>query len=423
MGRQAIDMKVFGALQKLAAVALAALLLAAGPARAEGFSALAHVLPGASVLEDAAGGGIAFSLALSQPVPYRMHHLTEPPRLVIDFREVDFSALPPGALRPTARVPALRFGALQPGWSRMVLELDGAYALQSAGMDTAALMARHPGAALLTLRLTPTDAESFAASAAAPEDVLFGGGQASPLPAPRLRGEGPLIVVLDPGHGGIDPGAERDGYRESELMLTFARELEEALLRDGGFTAVLTRDEDVFVSLEARVRQARKASADVFLSLHADALPGGGAAGATVYTLAEEATDAAAAALAERHDRADLLAGVDLSAQDDLIANVLISMARTETTPRTDQLAEALVAGLQESVGRMHRKPRQAAGFSVLKAPDIPSVLIELGFMSNAQDLANLTDAEWRAAAAQGIVSALRAWADEDAAEAPLRRR
>ena len=231
-----------------------------------------------------------------------------------------------------------------------------------------------------------------------------------------------MVVVLDPGHGGIDPGAERDGLRESDLMLTFAFELREALRR-AGFEVVLTREEDVFVSLDARVRVARAAGADVFLSLHADALPDGGAAGATVYTLAEEASDAASAALAERHDRADLLAGVDLTGQDDLIARVLMSVARTETTPRSERLADALVARITERTGRMHRRPHQWAGFSVLRAPDIPSVLVELGFMSNPRDLANLQDPAWRAGFAAAVVAALQDWAVADAAEAPLRRR
>ena len=247
--------------------------------------------------------------------------------------------------------------------------------------------------------------------------------RAEPSAAPVRRGEGPLVVVLDPGHGGIDPGAEAGGLREADLMLTFARELREALVRAGGFEVVLTRDADVFVSLDARVRIARQAGADVFLSLHADALPEGEARGAVIYTLAEEASDAASAALAERHDRADLLAGVDLSDADDLIAGVLMSIARTETQPRTDRLADALVDGVTGAVGRMHRRPRQAAAFSVLRAPDIPSALVELGFMSSPRDLANLRDPDWRARFADGVVAALQGWAAADAADVPLRRR
>ena len=409
----------------LAAVVLAMALpqpVAAQPA--DGLSALARFLPDASALRDAGNGGLSVELALTQPVPWRVRLIDGPPRLLLDFSEVDFSALrlpdPAAALGPARAVQAVRAGALQPGWSRLVLELAGPMGVDSAEMrtDTAT------GRAVVRLALSPVTPEAFAASAESPQAAL--GLDPGRQPAQQARpqaGDRRLVVVLDPGHGGIDPGAERDGLRESDLMLSFARELREALLRAGGFDVVLTRDEDVFVSLEARVRIARTAGADVFLSLHADALPDGGASGATVYILSDEATDAAAAALAERHDRADLLGGVDLRDQDDLIAEVLISIARTETAPRIDALADALVGAITAGVGRMHRRPRQAAGFSVLKAPDIPSVLLELGFMSSPRDLADLQDPEWRARMAEAIVSALQAWALEDASAAALRRR
>jgi len=410
------------------ALALGLLVITAPGLRAqpEELSALTRVDPAASSLRDAPGGGVTLALALGQAVPWRLRLLADPPRLVADFAELDFAPLGGGDLRAALGaangVLAVRAGPLRPGWSRLVLELSRPQRVASAGMrvDPAS------GRARLDLRLEPVSAAEFAALAspaeAALDDRLAGAAAAPPARRPREPGA-PIVVVLDPGHGGIDPGAERDGLREADLMLTFARELREALLRAGGFRVVLTRDEDVFVSLEARVRIARAAGADVFLSLHADALPDGGASGATVYVLSDAATDAAAAALAERHDRADLLAGVDLTAQDDLIAEVLIALARTETAPRIDALADHLVAGIGGAVGRMHRRPRQAAGFSVLKSPDIPSALIELGFMSSPRDLADLQDADWRARMAEGIVAGLRAWVDDDAARAPLRRR
>lgn len=230
------------------------------------------------------------------------------------------------------------------------------------------------------------------------------------------------MVVIDPGHGGIDPGAERDGQTEAALMLTFARELKEVFLRAGGAQIVLTRSEDVFVPLEERLSIARAAGAHVFLSLHADALAEGEATGATLYTLAEDATDRAAEALAERHDRDDILAGVDLTSADDLIAQVLMDMARTETMPRTDRLAEALKVQIKAAGLPMHRHPRQAGAFSVLKAPDIPSVLIELGFLSSPRDFRRLTDPEWRGRMAVAIQTAVMDWAKEDAALAALRR-
>jgi N-acetylmuramoyl-L-alanine amidase len=229
-------------------------------------------------------------------------------------------------------------------------------------------------------------------------------------------------VVLDPGHGGIDPGAERDGHTEADLMLTFARVLKEEFLRQGGALVVLTRDEDGFVPLETRISIARAAGAHVFLSLHADALAEGQASGATLYTLSDEASDKAAAKLAERHDRDDLLAGVDLTDQDDLVAQVLMDMARTETAPRIDRLAGALEGAIKAEGLPMHRRPRQAGGFSVLKSPDIPSVLIELGFLSSSRDMRRLTDPEWRARMARAIRAGVMAWAAEDAALATLPR-
>ena len=199
-------------------------------------------------------------------------------------------------------------------------------------------------------------------------------------------------------------------------MLTFAREFKELLLRDGRFQVVMTREGDHFVPLESRVSIARAAAADLFLSFHADALPEGEAVGATLYSLSAEASDAASAALAERHDRDDLLAGVDLTAQDDLVATVLMDMARAETQPRIDRLARALEAAIKGAGLKMHSRPHQTAGFSVLKSPDIPSMLIELGFMSSERDFARLNDAKWRAQMAEALRAGILTWSDDEAA-------
>jgi len=235
---------------------------------------------------------------------------------------------------------------------------------------------------------------------------------------------GLVRVVLDPGHGGIDPGAEYGGMNEADLMLTFARELRVELLRAGGFDIVLTRDADVFVPLETRISIARAAEADLFISLHADSLPeaAGQAHGATVYTLSEEASDEASQTLAERHDGADLMAGVDLSGQGDEIALVLMEMARMETQPRADRLAAHLVDGITDATGRMNSRPLRSASFSVLKSPSVPSVLVELGFLSSPRDREKIASPEWRAKAAAGMRAALQAWAAEDATRARLFR-
>ncbi|WP_149586644.1 N-acetylmuramoyl-L-alanine amidase [Tabrizicola flagellatus] len=380
------------------------LLLLPLPAGAEGLSALARVDPMRSALV-ATGQGLELKLTLSQPVPWRVRMLDGPPRLVIDTREVDWAGAQVLAMvRPAL---AMRAGSFRPGWSRLVLELDGPHRLARAEMTTT-------GVPRIDILLEPTDAASFAAEVSRPDLPEWGLPDAARLEPPPVAGAGPITVVLDPGHGGIDPGAERDGISEAALMLTFARELKEALLRDGRFRVVMTRDEDVFVPLETRTSIAREAEADLFLSLHADALAEGDAQGATIYTLAPEASDAASAALAERHDRDDLLAGVDLSDQDDQVAEVLMDMARTETRPRNDRLAEAVVGALKAAEIRMHRHPRQTGGFSVLKSPDIPSALLEVGFLSSDRDFKRLSDPAWRARLAEAVVQGIVAWSEED---------
>ncbi len=407
--------KAFGGSIWKAAIAGLWLALVAGGAGAQELSALARLNVAGSRIMDV-DGGVQVRLAISQPVPWRVRLLDGPPRLVLDMREVDWAGLR-GVMRASDAVVTMRAGVVRPGWSRLVLELSGPFVVGQAGMTTGEAGAR------VDLRLEPATQAVFAAEAALPEPKVWALPTVADLPAPTAKGAGPVVVVLDPGHGGIDPGAEREGLSEAVLMLTFARELKEVLLRDGRFTVVLTRDDDVFVPLEARISIARAAKAQVFLSLHADALAEGEAVGATIYTLSEEANDAASQALAERHDRDDLLSGVDLTAQDDLVATVLMDMARTETQPRVDRLAAALEAAITGAEIRMHRHPRQTAGFSVLKSPDIPSVLLELGFMSSERDLARLTDPAWRGRMAAAVRDGLVAWTSEDAAIAALRRR
>ena len=400
-------------------LAAAAAVPAAVPAVAADLTALAHLDPAASRVADE-GGGVAVDLAISKAVPYRAFLLDAPPRLVLDFSEVDFGASRPGALDTSDRVLGLAWGPIREGWSRLVAELDGPYRIAAAEERVGS-----GGEGEVRLRLLPEDPAAFAAATAAgvPEVARWALPAPAAVDAPRRRqtGEAPLVVVLDPGHGGIDPGAEAGPVHEAGVMLGFARELAE-VLRRAGMTVVMTREEDVFVPLETRVSVARATGADVFLSLHADALAEGEATGATVYLLADEASDAASARLAERHDRADLLAGIDLAGQDDLVAAVMMDMARTETRPRSERLAAALAAAIKGKGGRMHRHPVQQAAFSVLKSPDIPSVLLEVGFLSSEADRKRLSDPAWRARMQEAILAALAAWARADAAEAKLIR-
>ncbi|WP_430449009.1 N-acetylmuramoyl-L-alanine amidase [Rhodophyticola sp.] len=391
----------------------------ATPALAQDFRALARVLPADSSLSDVAGGGARMGLALSQAVPFRVFTLDDPARVVVDFREVAWEGLSVDFDAADAVAGVETGGALEPGWSRMVLELSRPLAVAQAAMETDPA----DGTATVHLRLDPTSPEAFAETAGAPPGVAtLVAPAAGEMARPRQSGTGMLVVVLDPGHGGLDPGAQRDGHDEADLMLVFARELRETLVRSGRFEVILTRESDVFVPLPTRVSIARAAGADLFISLHADALAEGRATGATVYTLSATASDEASAALAERHDRADLLAGIDLSGSDDVVAGVLMDLARLETDPRSDALADALVAGIAAAEGDLHSRPRLEAGFTVLKAADIPSVLVELGFMSEPEDLANLVDPVWRALMQATMRDAILEWAVEDAAAATLLR-
>ncbi|MCK0143453.1 N-acetylmuramoyl-L-alanine amidase [Aliiroseovarius sp. F20344] len=392
-----------------------------------GLSGLAY-LAGEGVALTDRWRGVAIEVPMTQAVPWRVFTLDNPKRLVIDFSELDWQGIDiPTLLSQGDWFSDIRAGLYRPGWTRIVFGLSAPYQVVSAGLQTqdqtAGSSAQRVEAARLRIELTTGSDADFAAAAGAPKDALFDR-PARPMPSPktRQRGFGDITVVLDPGHGGIDPGAERGGAVEAHLMMSFARELKEELLRAGGFNVVLTRDADEFVPLEERVTIARRAGADVFLSLHADALAQGRATGASVYTLSQDASDEASRKLAERHDRSDILAGVDLSQQDDAVALVLMDLARTDTAPRSEALADSLVEGIHSATGSTYKTPRLQAGFSVLKAADIPSVLIELGFLSSERDRERLTSREWRADAARGIREALQYWVLQDAGKADLLR-
>ncbi|WP_170572233.1 N-acetylmuramoyl-L-alanine amidase [Ruegeria atlantica] len=391
--------------------AIALIWALTGAAFAHDFSALARVLPDQSRITDDGRSGVRIELGLSQGVPYRVFTLRDPYRMVLDFQEVDWTGLEADSFLQSERISGVQFGAYVPGWSRMVLELGAPLAVATSDLRVNEV----DGTAHLSLSLSGTDFDSFTASAGAPRQPGWDLPEPAVTPVrPRRDGAGPLLVMLDPGHGGIDPGAEAGGTDEKTLMLTFARELREALLRAGGYQVVMTRVDDHFVSLERRIALAHQAGADVFISLHADILSEGRAHGAAVYTLADDASDVASHKLAERHDRGDLISGVDLSGADDQVADVLLDIARQETKPRTNALARAIADGMTQQGGPMNNRPIRMASFSVLKAADIPSVLIELGFLSSSRDLKNIKNPEWRKGMARGILNGLEKWRQED---------
>jgi len=398
---------------------VAAFWLLVTAALAQDFTGRATVNPDDSRIGNL-GRGIEVALDLSQPVPFRVYTVDKPPRLVVDFREVDWRDMTAADILKPGHATAARMGVIQPGWSRLVVDLDGPLALDRAGMavdDTS-------GRARLSVVLERTTEEDFAARSGAPDDAGWTDENRVPVTT-ALPTERPsvLTVAIDPGHGGIDPGAERDGLREADLTLTLGLELAEAINRTGTMRAVLTRHDDTFVPLAERMTIARANGAQLLVSLHADALEDGGARGGSVYTLNTAGQEAASEKMAERHDRGDLLAGLDLQGQDDTVATVLMDLARIDTAPQSARLADALVAGLRDKGAVLNTRPRREAVLAVLNAADFPSVLVEVGFLSSARDRTVFESAEGRGKFVAGLVEGITRWAVSEEALAPLLRR
>ena len=352
-------------------------------------------------------------LALTRAVPYRTYIVGDPARLIVDLKGVDFGLAKPTDLFGSELVPGIRWGRHRSGWSRAVIELPGPYQI-----DTVVLRTTTPQPQM-AISLKPVSEAEFSpppSATAALRDLP------NPAEVPVLPPDEDLTIVLDPGHGGFDPGAQADGQTEAELVLNFALELKEALSQRG-VNVVMTRDDDSFVRLESRMTTARTARADLFVSLHADALPQGQAAGATVYVWNRSQDRRASEQLIQRHDRDDLVGGIDLLGQDDDLAAALMAFARTDTQSRSENFARWLTSRMALMGIDLHGRPVQGAVFSVLKSPDIPSVLLELGFISDESDRANLNDPLWRARMIEVLCEAVVGWAqDESARKATLRR-
>lgn len=345
-------------------------------------------------------------LGLSDIVPYRVFTLDDPRRLVLDFANVDWEGVTTEAILSGDRATAVRFGPFRPGWSRMVIDLAEPLVVTEAGM-----LATDAGADL-TVVLERASPEEYAAAAGAPPDPGWDRMAAvDPLIRTPVPDDGDFVVVIDPGHGGIDPGAQRGGVNEAELMLVFGQEVAAQLNALPGVQAILTREADVFVPLFTRMTIARSVGADLFISLHADALEEDEATGASVYTLARDGGDRAAAQMVERHERGDLLAGVDLSEQGDRVATVLMDLARAKTGPQAQQFADALVAAMSAQGVRLNSRSRREGQLAVLSAADFPSVLLEAGFLSSSADRAALASREGRARIVRAIAAAVAAQA------------
>jgi N-acetylmuramoyl-L-alanine amidase len=218
------------------------------------------------------------------------------------------------------------------------------------------------------------------------------------------------VVVLDPGHGGIDNGtqAASTGVLEKSLVLDFALSLRDRIEKAGKYRVVMTRTDDTFIPLADRVKIARAQSAALFVSIHADALPRGegDAQGATIYTLSDNASDAEAERLAEKENKADAIGGVNLTEEPTDVADILIDLAQRETKTFSNRFARLLM-GEMKGTARLHKNPLKSAGFKVLKAPDVPSVLLELGYVSNKGDLQQLVSENWRTKTVGSVAQAI----------------
>jgi N-acetylmuramoyl-L-alanine amidase len=345
-----------------------------------------------------------FVMDLSRKIDLHVFTLADPYRVVVDIPQITFRL--PSKAGETGRglIKAFRFGLVMPGGSRIVIDLG-----KPARVEKAFMVDPVEGApARLVLELAATDREGFLRKVAF--DQRFARTQA-PLPREQQLSSGDVrpLIVLDPGHGGIDTGTKGpSGQMEKDIVLDFAKRLQAKVESLGKYRVLLTRSDDTFVPLADRVRFAREAAAALLISIHADWLPRreGDAQGATVYTLSETATDPAAARLAEQENRADVIAGVDLKDQPDDVAGILIDLAQRETKTFSTQFAHKLVGTIKRTT-RLHKEPLKSAGFRVLRAPDVPSVLVELGYVSNKEDLQSLLSDNWRDRTADSMTAAI----------------
>lgn len=391
-------------------------------------------------------------LALSESAEYRIFALAAPNRIVIDMSEVAWKVKDGKKLQGRGLVAALRYGLFKTGTSRIVLDL----AAPAAVTDARILPANGKQPVRLALDLRPTDSAAFKAAA---QTILFAsagasapGGPATPaevapkdkapkladakIPgaqtitkgtvdkggavtlqvAPKAEAAPPPppakpLIVIDPGHGGIDPGALGNSTMEKNITLSVAKQLRQQLLATGRFRVVMTRDKDVFVPLRDRFKIARDKGADLFISLHADSNPSGQARGASVYTLSDKASDAEAEALATKENKSDVIAGVDLSKENQTVTGILIDLAQRETTNMSSRFASILVNDLRNDT-MMLQNSHRFAGFAVLKAPDVPSVLLEMGYVSSSADERLLTDSKHQKKLAGSIAHAIEDYFD-----------
>lgn len=389
-------------------VAILALLLCLSPARAAGPEAVEAVRIGQN------GAVTRLVLDLQGLPAYRVFLLADPPRVVVDLPDLDWRAA--HAAEGRGLIQRWRHGLYQTGTSRLVLDLS-----RTANVKSVFTLPPAEGKGpRLVLDLAPADPINFATQldqhwGTRPEVVEAALPQV-PLKTTRPR-EGKKIIAIDAGHGGVDPGAIAvDGTFEKHITLATARALKAELEATGRYTVMLTRDRDVYLRLRERVALARASAADLFISLHADSIGKSDVRGASVHTLSENASDGEAARLAAKENRADAIAGVDLDGEGDDVANILIDLAMRDSMNQSKYFANLLVASMGQGGIRLLPRTHRSAGFAVLKAPDMPSVLVELGYLSNAEEARQLASPSYEADLARSIRAAVDgyfAWLDK----------
>lgn len=389
----------------------------------------AHALGVETLRFGAHPGKIRMVLEMDRTADFRVFSLDGPARIVVDLPAFDWRA---GDIEKSAGsgVTGIRTGLLQPGISRLVVELDGpalvksAFLLPANGSQPTRLVVDYARASAAEFQagkdivlgtLNTDNPVSGANLATRPynQDRTAGAVGAAipprkPPPASTAKIEKPLVVI-DAGHGGQDPGAIGSGkYREKNVTLATAKELKTQLEATGRYRVKLTRDTDKFIKLYERVQIARRAGADLFISIHADSIDKPAVRGASVYTLSDKASDTQTAKLAARENKADLIGGVDLSHEDKDVANILIDLTVRDTMNQSKFLANTMVDTLSRGGVRTLERTHRYAGFAVLKAPDIPSILVEIGFMSNLGEAKALSTPEYQ----RKVAAALRAGID-----------
>ena len=303
-------------------------------------------------------------LDLSQPVEHRLFSLDNPNRVVIDLKDSDFPGALPDFAYDGALIKNIRYAQREDQQLRFVLDLKSRVRPKSFVLKPQ----REYGHRLVIDLHQP---ESRQAEPKVTKSVNDG--------KPR-----DIIVAIDAGHGGEDPGAMgRRGTREKDVVMAIARKLEDMLQREPGFKPIMIRDGDYYLSLRERVEKARRAQADLFVSVHADAFHDRRARGSSVYVVSDGgASSKAARFLAESENSADLIGGVSLDDKEDLLKMVLVDMVQNSTIEDSHRVAREVLGSLKH-VNHLHKRQVEQAGFRVLKAPDVPSILVETAFISN----------------------------------------